>query len=157
MHEARAGPRRADRGLRDEHDGVHARLYNAIRASSSSSGSNYLNTTLLVTFDEQAAPTTTSSHHPRPRRTPHACGPVRIHVQPFRRTHPHARDLAMDPGTQRRHREYRATSLISTLRDRWNLGTPFTGRDATARSFASVFTLDKPRAQSDWPELSPVL
>jgi phospholipase C len=26
--------------------------------------------------------------------------------------------------------EYRATSLISTLRERWNLGSPFTARDA---------------------------
>jgi phospholipase C len=26
--------------------------------------------------------------------------------------------------------EYRTTSLISTLRERWNLGSPFTARDA---------------------------
>ena len=49
--------------------------------------------------------------------------------------------------------EYRATSLISTLRDRWNLGAPFSARDATARNFGPVFTLDKPRQQSDWPDI----
>ncbi len=50
--------------------------------------------------------------------------------------------------------EYRATSLISTLRERWNLGAPFTARDATARSIRPVFTLDQPRAQEDWPDIA---
>ena len=49
--------------------------------------------------------------------------------------------------------EHRATSLISTLRERWNLGEPFTGRDATARSFSPIFTLDQPRDQADWPDI----
>ena len=48
---------------------------------------------------------------------------------------------------------YRATSLISTMRDRWKLGDPFTRRDATARSFGPVFTLDTPREQSEWPDI----
>ena len=92
----------------------------------------------------------------------HPCGsagpisasrPVRLHVQPFRRTHPDARDLGMDPERTVVTETYHATSLISTLRDRWNLGTPFSGRDATARSFSPVLSLDKPRAQSDWPDI----
>jgi len=29
------------------------------------------------------------------------------------------------------------------------------GRDATARSFQSIFSLDKPREQSDWPDIVP--
>jgi phospholipase C len=50
--------------------------------------------------------------------------------------------------------EYRATSLLATMRERWNLGAPFTARDASARSLASIFTLNSPRAQEDWPEIS---
>jgi phospholipase C len=49
--------------------------------------------------------------------------------------------------------EYRATSVISTLRERWNLGIPFSGRDATARSFSPIFTLGQPRSQEDWPDV----
>ena len=49
--------------------------------------------------------------------------------------------------------EHRATSLLSTLRDRWNLGAPFTAHDATAPSIRPVFTLDQPRAPEDWPDV----
>jgi phospholipase C len=49
----------------------------------------------------------------------------------------------------------RATSLLATTRERWNLGVPFTAREAGARSFADIFTLDSPRAQEDWPEIIP--
>jgi phospholipase C len=44
------------------------------------------------------------------------------------------------------NQEHRRTSLIATLRDRWNLGDPFSGRDAAARTFSHAFTLDQPRA-----------
>jgi phospholipase C len=47
--------------------------------------------------------------------------------------------------------EYRHTSLIATLREQWGLGEPFTARDAAARTFSSVFTLDTPRAPETWP------
>lgn len=46
--------------------------------------------------------------------------------------------------------EYRHTSLIATLRKTWDLGGPLTGRDAAARSFEHVFTLDKPRDPDTW-------
>jgi hypothetical protein len=51
--------------------------------------------------------------------------------------------------------EHRATSLLATMRERWNLGAPFTAREASAPSFANIFTLDSPRAQEDWPEIVP--
>jgi phospholipase C len=51
--------------------------------------------------------------------------------------------------------EHRATSLIATMRERWNLGEPLTARDASARSFAGVNSLAEPRPQEDWPEVSP--
>ena len=47
--------------------------------------------------------------------------------------------------------EFRATSLLATMRERWSLGEPFSARDASALSFADVFTLTSPRPQEDWP------
>jgi phospholipase C len=41
------------------------------------------------------------------------------------------------------------------MRERFNLGGPFTAREASARSFSTIFTLDSPRAQEDWPEIIP--
>ena len=49
--------------------------------------------------------------------------------------------------------EYRHTSLIATLRKRWELGDPFTRRDATARALDDVFTLDTPRDPDTWAEV----
>ncbi len=50
--------------------------------------------------------------------------------------------------------QYRATSLIATMRARWNLGAPLTARDASARNFAGIFT-DHARPQDRWPEITP--
>jgi hypothetical protein len=50
---------------------------------------------------------------------------------------------------------YRNTSLIRTLRERWPLGPPLTARDATAPDIAAVLTRATPRAQEDWPEVTP--
>jgi phospholipase C len=41
--------------------------------------------------------------------------------------------------------EYRHTSLIATLRKAWDLGAPFTQRDASARTFEHVLTRGTPR------------
>ena len=40
--------------------------------------------------------------------------------------------------------EYRHTSMIATLRKRWDLGEPFSGRDAAARTFDHVFVWTRP-------------
>jgi phospholipase C len=45
------------------------------------------------------------------------------------------------------------TSVIRTLRERWDLGAPLTKRDADAPDLASVLSLDTPRQPDDWPEL----
>ena len=50
--------------------------------------------------------------------------------------------------------EYRHTSLIATLRVAWELGPPFSARDATARTFQDVLCLEEPRDPVTWP--SPV-
>jgi phospholipase C len=49
--------------------------------------------------------------------------------------------------------EYRATSLLATMREHRNLGAPFTARDESARSFASLTSSSSPRPQEDWPEV----
>ncbi|HLM25812.1 MAG TPA: alkaline phosphatase family protein [Thermoleophilaceae bacterium] len=49
--------------------------------------------------------------------------------------------------------EHRATSLLATMRERYNLGDPFSAREASAPSFADIFTLTTPRSQEDWPEV----
>ena len=46
--------------------------------------------------------------------------------------------------------EYRHTSLIATLRKAWELGEPLTQRDAAARTFDDLFTLDEPRDPGTW-------
>ena len=50
--------------------------------------------------------------------------------------------------------EYRHTSLIATLRKSWNLGEAFTERDASARTFDHLFTLDTPRDPQTWATIT---
>ena len=50
--------------------------------------------------------------------------------------------------------DYRNTSLIRTLRERFSLGPPLTGRDAVAADIAPILTRTTPRAQEDWPEVT---
>jgi phospholipase C len=49
------------------------------------------------------------------------------------------------------NREFRSTSLIRTLRERWSLGPPLTGRDAVAADLAPVLTRTTPRPPAEWP------
>ena len=58
----------------------------------------------------------------------------------------------MDPRATVVNDEFRATSMLATMRERFNLGEPFSAREAP-RSFADIFTLTTPRAQEDWPEV----
>jgi phospholipase C len=52
--------------------------------------------------------------------------------------------------------EYRNTSVLRTLRGRWDLGPPLTARDAVARDIAPVLSLDVPRPPEDWPDVIPL-
>ena len=131
-----------------------ARLYNAIRNSSSPTGSNYLNTTLLVTFDEHGG---TYDHVPPP-----VAVPPKASARPgqfgfsFDRSGVRIPTLAVSAWIPERTvvtDEYRASSMLATMREHWNLGAPFTDRDGSARSFGNIFTLSKPRAQEDWPDI----
>jgi phospholipase C len=50
--------------------------------------------------------------------------------------------------------EYRHTSLLATLRKEWDLGDAFTQRDASARTFAHVFSRDTPRDPDTWATIT---
>ena len=98
-----------------------ARIYTAVRASSTADGSNFSNTLFLVTFDEHGG---TYDHVPPPARP--AARPGRpgrsdgLPVRPLRHPHPHPRRLRLDrPAAPSSTSEYRNTSLIRTLRERW--------------------------------------
>ena len=52
--------------------------------------------------------------------------------------------------------EYRHTSMLATLREAWNLGEPFTARDAAAPSFEKVLSLEAPRPPETWPDVDPL-
>jgi phospholipase C len=49
--------------------------------------------------------------------------------------------------------EYRHTSLIRTMRERWSLGAPFTARDAVARDIGPILSLNQPRPPDQWPDV----
>ena len=134
-----------------------ARLYNAIRSSSSPTGSNYLNTTLLVTFDEHGG---TYDHiAPPPAAPPDPAAPAGQFGFTFNRSGVRIPTLAISAWIPERtvvNQEYRATSVLSTLRERWNLGTPLTGRDATARSLRPSSPSTSHEANKTGPRSSPV-
>jgi phospholipase C len=130
------------------------RIYDAIRNSSSTTGSNYLNTTLLITFDEHGG----NYDHvaPPPAVTPGSSAAPGQYGFMFNRSGVRIPTVAISAWIPERtvvDEEYRATSLLATMRERWNLGAPFTNRDASARSFASVLSLTSPRPPEDWPEV----
>ena len=52
--------------------------------------------------------------------------------------------------------EYRHTSMIATLREVWGLGEPFTDRDAAARTFDGLLSLESPREPDTWPDVTPL-
>ena len=134
-----------------------ARIYDAIRTSSSATGSNHLNTTLLVTFDEHGGTYDHVAPPPavaaRPQRRPPArwASPSTAPGYASRpwRSPPGSPNAPSSPTT------FRATSLLATMRERFNLGPPLTARDASAPSFADIFTLTSPRKQEDWPLVAP--
>ena len=133
-----------------------AKVYNAIRSSSSSSGSNYLNTLLLVAFDEAGG---TYDHvAPPPAPPPDSASPAGQMAFTFNRSGQRVPAIAISPWIPARtvvSEEYRHTSVISTLRERWSLGAPLTDRDAIARDLSPILSLDRPRLPEQWPDVVP--
>jgi phospholipase C len=132
-----------------------ARIYTAIRASSTTGGSNFANTLFLVSFDEAGG---TYDHVPPPvAPPPDPAAPEGQMGFRFDRSGIRIPTLAISAYIEPRTvvtSEYRNTSLIRTLRDRFSLGPPLTGRDAVAADIAPVLSRDTPRAQEGWPEVT---
>ena len=132
-----------------------ADIYNAVRSSSTSTGSNFANTLLLAAFDEHGG---TYDHvPPPPAPPPDPAAPVGQMGFRFDRSGIRLPTVAIsayiDSATVV-NEEYRNTSLIRTLRERWPLGAPLTGRDAVARDIAPVLSRATPRPQEDWPDIT---
>ena len=133
-----------------------AKIYNAVRSARSENGSNVWNTLLIVTFDEHGG---TYDHVPPPLVTPpDPAAPAGQEGFAFGRSGVRVPAIAISPwipaGTVI-NAEYRTTSVITTLRKRWQLGAPLTGRDAAAADLAPVLTLETPRDPADWPDAVP--
>jgi phospholipase C len=133
-----------------------AKIYNAIRMARSDSGSNAWNTLFLITFDEHGG---TYDHVPPPvvpaPRAGSALGQMGFNFQRSGVRIPAIAVSAWIPARTVVTDEYRNTSVIATLRRRWQLGPPLTARDAVAADLSPVFSLDAPRDPDGWPEVSP--
>ena len=133
-----------------------AKIYTAVRSASSARGSNAYNTLLMVTFDEHGG---TYDHVPPPPvLPPDPAAPAGQMGFAFDRSGVRVPAIAISAWIPERtviNAEYRHTSVIRTIRERWQLGAPLTARDAAARDIAPVLSLDSPRAPEDWPEVFP--
>jgi phospholipase C len=131
------------------------RVFQAYRTATAETGTNVWNTALLIGWDE---PGGTYDHvppgpvpPPDPSAPPGECGFT------FDRSGYRVPAIIVSPWVESgsvHNEEYRHTSLIATLRRTWNLGEPFTGRDASARTFDHVFSLDHPRDPHTWAEVA---
>ena len=122
----------------------------------SPTGSNVWNTALLIGWDE---PGGTYNHVPPPAvPPPDPSAPAGQHGFTFDRSGYRVPAVIVSPWVAEGevfNTEHRHTSLIATLREQWGLGDPFTARDAAARTFSHVFTLDTPRDPATWPVPDP--
>jgi phospholipase C len=133
-----------------------AKIYDAVRSGSSPRGSNAWNTLLLVAFDEHGG---TYDHVPPPVVPP---PDPRVQCRQlgfgFERSGVRVPAIAISAWVPERTvvtTEYRNTSVIRTLCERWSLGPPLTGRDAIAADLAPVLSLAAPRDPADWPRVTP--
>jgi phospholipase C len=133
-----------------------AKIYDAIRSSSSPDGSNAYNTLFLVTFDEHGG---TFDHVPPPAALPpDPAAPAGQMGFRFDRSGVRVPAIAVSawiPEQTVINGEYRHTSVIRTLRERWQLGAPLTARDGGAADLGPILSLDSPRDPADWPEVTP--
>ena len=133
-----------------------AKIYNAVRAASSPQGSNAFNTLLVITFDEHGG---TYDHVPPPNAPPPYPTATPGHLNfGFDRSGLRVPAIAISawiPDQTVVTGQHRATSVIATLRQRWQLGAPLTARDAIAADLAPVLSLESPRDPADWPNVIP--
>jgi phospholipase C len=131
------------------------RIFNAYRSGTSESGSNAWNTTLLIGWDE---PGGTYDHvPPGPVPPPDPDSSAGELGFKFDRSGYRVPAILVSPWIPQGsvfNDEYRHTSLIATLRKSWGLGEALTRRDASARTFDDLFTLDQPRDPETWAKIA---
>jgi len=131
-----------------------ARIYAAVRSALSPTGSNVFNTTLFIGWDEPGGTYDHVAPGPVPPPDSSVPGPLGFG---FDRSGYRVPAVIVSPWVGEGvviTDEYRHTSMIATLREVWDLGAPFTGRDAVARTFSHVLNLDEPRHPDTWPEIT---
>ena len=118
--------------------------------------SNVWNTALLIGWDEPG-------RHVRPRRRPVRCRHPTRTPRPassgftFDRSGYRVPAILVSPWVEQGavfNDEYRHTSLIATLRKVWSLGEPLTQRDASARTFDDLLSLEEPRDPQTWKNVA---
>jgi phospholipase C len=134
-----------------------AKIYNAVRSSATPGGSNAYNTLLMVNFDEHGG---NFDHVPPPSAPPPVpSAPLGQMGFSFDRSGVRVPAIAISAWIPERTvvtAEYRNTSVLRTMRERWGLGEPLTARDAAARDVAPVLTLSTPRPPEEWPDVVPL-
>lgn len=131
-----------------------SRVYECIRTSSSKRGSNWLNTLLLVTFDEHGG---TYDHVPPPPAPPPDDSAPHELGFAFDRSGVRVPTIAISAWIEPRtvvSKEFRATSVIRTIRERWSLGGALTQRDAIAADLAPILSRSSPRPPEEWPRVA---
>jgi phospholipase C len=132
-----------------------ARILGAYRSMTSAPGTNVWNTALLIGWDE---PGGTYDHVPPGAvPPPDPAAPAGELGFTFDRSGYRVPAILVSPWIPKGavfNDEYRHTSLIATLRKRWDLGEAFTQRDASARTFDDLFTLDQPRDPGTWATMT---
>jgi phospholipase C len=132
-----------------------AKIYDAVRSAASSQGSNAYNTLLMVNFDEHGG---TYDHVPPPSvPPPDPAAPAGQLGFRFDRSGVRVPALAISAWIPERtvvNGEYRNTSIMRTLRERWALGAAFSARDAVAADIAPTLSLEEPRDPVNWPDVT---
>jgi phospholipase C len=115
------------------------RVFNAYRSATAEPGTNVWNTTLLIGWDE---PGGTYDHvPPGPVPPPDPAAPAGEFGFTFDRSGYRVPAIVVSPWVEPGsvyNEEYRHTSLIATLRKAWDLGAPFTQRDASSRTMGQA-------------------
>jgi len=130
-------------------------VYDAIRLSDSSTGSNWRNTLLVITFDEHGG---CYDHVPPPDAVPPdpAAGPGQMGFG-FDRLGVRVPTILIsayvEAGTVV-NAPLDHGSILRTVETRWGLA-PLTARDQAAQDVGAALTRDEPRAQSEWPVITP--
>jgi len=134
-----------------------ARIYRAVRSAQSRRGSNAFNTLLVVGFDEPGGTYDHVPPGPVPPADP-AAPPGQLGFR-FDRSGYRVPAVMVSPWIEPQtvcSNEMRHSSLLATLRRVWDLGPPFSGRDASAATFEHVLSRSSPRDPSSWPDVDPL-